>query len=158
MSDMINSFSGEYRFLSNFYTAPIVWKGKIYPTNEHFYQAHKTDSELQHEVIRMADTAVSAKRIGQKVSLIKDWEKEKHNIMLLALYLKFTQHADLREKLFATGDVHLEEGNTWGDKVWGTVNGMGFNYLGKYLMRTRDVLRAEEGVKKMEFDNGFNNA
>lgn len=35
---------------------------------------------------------------------------------------KFTQNPDLADKLLATGDAHLEEGNTWGDRIWGTVN------------------------------------
>lgn len=28
---------------------------------------------------------------------------------------KFTQNPDLADKLLATGDAHLEEGNTWGE-------------------------------------------
>ena len=40
----------------------------------------------------------------------------------------------------ATNDAYLEEGNTWGDKIWGTVNGQGANNLGKILMQIRDEL------------------
>lgn len=156
--DIINKFDGEYFFLSNFYPAPITWKGKVYPTNEHFYQAFKTANGFHHEAIRKAATPSLAKKYGRAVTLINDWEHEKHTVMLLALYLKFTQHQNLLTKLLATDDIHLEEGNTWGDKVWGTVNGMGFNYLGKYLMRTRKILREEEEKKKAEFDRGFNDA
>ena len=53
---------------------------------------------------------------------------------------KFTQNPDLKEKLLATGDESLEEGNTWGDTIWGTVDGVGENRLGKILMRVRDEL------------------
>ena len=53
---------------------------------------------------------------------------------------KFTQNPDLKEELLATGDEHLEEGNTWGDAIWGTVDGVGENRLGKILMRVRDEL------------------
>lgn len=56
---------------------------------------------------------------------------------------KFTQNEDLKEKLLATGNNILEEGNTWGDRVWGTVNGVGENRLGKILMRVREELRNE---------------
>lgn len=56
---------------------------------------------------------------------------------------KFTQNEDLKEKLLATGNDILEEGNTWGDKVWGTVNGVGENKLGKILMKVREELRNE---------------
>lgn len=33
------------------------------------------------------------------------------------------------------------EGNTWGDRVWGTVNGVGANQLGIILMKIRDEIR-----------------
>ena len=56
--------------------------------------------------------------------------------------LKFTTHADLRDKLLATGDTPLEEGNTWGDRTWGVYQGQGDNRLGKILMKVRDELRA----------------
>ena len=56
---------------------------------------------------------------------------------------KFTQNEDLKEKLLATGNDILEEGNTWGDRVCGTVNGVGENRLGKILMRVREELRNE---------------
>jgi predicted NAD-dependent protein-ADP-ribosyltransferase YbiA (DUF1768 family) len=54
---------------------------------------------------------------------------------------KFTYDAELRQKLLATGDAILEEGNDWGDRVWGVVDGVGKNRLGKILMKVRDELR-----------------
>ena len=51
------------------------------------------------------------------------------------------QNAELRIKLLETGNEHLEEGNTWGDRIWGTVNGVGQNRLGKILMRVREELK-----------------
>lgn len=54
---------------------------------------------------------------------------------------KFSQNEELKIKLLATGDEHLEEGNTWGDRIWGTVNSKGQNHLGKILMRVREELR-----------------
>ena len=42
--------------------------------------------------------------------------------------------------LIATGDAYLEKENTWGDRVWGTVNGQGANNLGRILMDVRDEL------------------
>ena len=54
-----------------------------------------------------------------------------------------SSQSDLKEKLLATGDEHLEEGNTWGDTTWGTVNGIGENRLGKILMKVRNELQEE---------------
>ena len=59
-------------------------------------------------------------------------------------YAKFTQNEELKSRLLATGTHLLEEGNTWGDKIWGTVDGEGENHLGKILMRVRKELRNEE--------------
>ena len=56
------------------------------------------------------------------------------------LYRKFAIPS-LREKLLATGDAYLEEGNNWGDTIWGTVNGRGQNHLGRLLMEVRDAIR-----------------
>ena len=39
-------------------------------------------------------------------------------------------------------DALLEEGNTWGDRVWGVCQGQGENRLGKILMKVREELRA----------------
>jgi len=55
---------------------------------------------------------------------------------------KFTQNADLAERLLATGDEMLIESNDWGDRIWGQVDGLGQNYLGKILMRIRTELKA----------------
>ena len=81
-----------------------------------------------------------AKRLGRRVSLRRDWEDVKVSIMEEVVRAKFTQNAELADKLLATGDAHLEEGNTWGDRVWGTVNGIGANQLGIILMKIRDEI------------------
>ena len=50
-------------------------------------------------------------------------------------------HADLADKLLATGDAYLEEGNTWHDEIWGVYQGEGTNWLGLILMQVREELR-----------------
>ena len=66
--------------------------------------------------------------------------KEKIKIMEEIVRAKFVQNPELAQKLIATGNAYLEEGNTWGDKVWGTVNGSGANNLGIILMKVRNEL------------------
>ena len=84
-----------------------------------------------------------AKATGRKIDLRSDWEEVKDKVMYEIVLAKFTQNPDLKEKLLATGNEHLEEGNTWGDTTWGTVNGIGENRLGRILMKVRKKLQEE---------------
>lgn len=136
----ISNFRGEFAFLSNFYEAPVNIDGIIYKNSEAAFQAQKCRD--QNERLRFTEmTAFEAKRFGKKVNLRPDWEKEKVNIMRGIVVAKFNQHPELAQKLLETGDAYLEEGNTWGDQFWGTVNGKGANYLGYILMETREILK-----------------
>lgn len=155
--DKIGFFRGEYFFLSNFYEAPIVYDGIRYENNEAAFQAQKVKPEPgkkddpRLEFSRL--TPSEARRAGRKVILRKDWEDVKVSIMEEIVLTKFEQNDGLKEKLLSTGDAYLEEGNNWGDRVWGVVNGQGANNLGKILMKVRDKLREKE--KYEVEDNNF---
>lgn len=137
---MINSFTGEYYFLSNFYMAPVSYNGLSYTNNEAAFQAQKTTTQVIR-ILKFLNAGPSeAKAAGRKIDLRPDWEEVKSQVMYEIVQAKFTQNPDLKEKLLATGDEHLEEGNTWGDTTWGTVDGVGENRLGKILMKVREEL------------------
>lgn len=139
---LINSFRNDFFFLSNFYNAPIEHEGIVYQNNEAAFQAQKCVDIKDRE--RFANLSPSdAKRLGRRVELRKDWEQVKVSIMTEIVREKFQQNPDLADKLRATGNAHLEEGNTWGDRIWGTVNGQGANMLGKILMQIREELSQE---------------
>jgi ribA/ribD-fused uncharacterized protein len=138
----IDSFQGEYRFLSNFWPAEVVYEGLRYPTVEHAYQAAKTlDLDERRRIAALA-TPAEAKRVGRGPAPRPDWERVKFAVMEACVGDKFARHAELREALLATGDAWLEEGNTWGDRVWGVYRGEGENRLGRILMKVRAELRA----------------
>lgn len=137
---MINSFSGQYRFLSNFSPSQVRLHDFVYPTVEHAYQANKTNSLFDHELIRMAGTPGQAKKLGRMIKIRDDWELVKDDIMLYFLRKKFAEPI-LRDVLLATGSQELVEGNTWGDTYWGVCNGVGQNKLGQLLMRVREESR-----------------
>ncbi len=137
---MINSFTGEYFFLSNFYNAPVTYGGISYYNNEAAFQAQKCTDKADMQQFAQLDPS-QAKRLGRSITLRKDWEQVKISLMTEIVRAKFTQNPELAEKLAATGGAHLEEGNNWGDRIWGTVNGVGANNLGKILMQIRDELR-----------------
>ena len=136
----IDRFTDDYDFLSNFHFSPIEVDGRVYPTVEHAFQAAKTFDQTQRQAIAEAATPGAAKRRGRRVQLRPDWEQVKVGIMEELVRLKFTTHADLREKLLATGDAELVEGNNWNDRFWGVCGGLGRNELGQILMRIREEL------------------
>lgn len=147
MNNVINSFRGPHYFLSNFYMVPVTYDGQTFLCNEAAFQAQKCESKKDREKFCNL-TASEAKRLGRSVKLRKDWESVKITIMYDIVYAKFTQHQDLTNRLIGTGDAYLEEGNTWNDTTWGTVNGVGENHLGKILMEVREKLRVEKNSVK----------
>ena len=145
-STKIAEFQGEYRFLSNFFPAEVVYEGITYPTSEHAYQAAKTLDPEQRKKIAALKTPAEAKTAGRAQKLRDDWETAKFVVMEEVVRYKFTHHDDLAAKLLATGDAILEEGNTWNDQIWGISppnSGKGDNRLGKILMKIRSELKPE---------------
>lgn len=140
---MIDSFKGEYRFLSNFGEGQIEYEGEVYLTSEHFYQAAKTTDDEEQKFVRIAPTPGEAKKRGKKITMREDWDEVKDGIMRMALRLKFEQNPELARKLLATEDQELIEGNTWGDVEWGTCKRIGQNKLGLMLMQLRKQLSVQ---------------
>ncbi len=141
----IDAFKHEYRFLSNFHPAAVVYEGVEYPSSEHAYQAAKTLDPIARQRVLALRSPFEAKKAGRQVALRPDWEAVKSAVMLEVVRDKFTRNEDLGRLLVATGGVELVEGNTWGDTVWGVCNGRGENRLGKILMFVREELRARSG-------------
>lgn len=139
---MIKEFRGKYFFLSNFYETPVTWEGITYQNNESAFQSAKVIDKKKRKSFSNLNPSL-AKRKGRHVLLRHDWEKVKDDIMFEICLAKFVQNEDLRQKLLDTGNEYLEEGNTWGDTYWGTVNGKGKNKLGKTLMKVRECLKEE---------------
>lgn len=143
---MINEFRGEYFFLSNFYEAPVEFDGLHYRNTEAAFQAQKTIDPTERKRFTRLNPS-EAKRLGRHVKLRTDWETVKYTMMYNIVTAKFTQNEDLRARLLAAGNEELIEGNDWGDKTWGMVNGEGQNLLGKILMDVREELRKTEYQK-----------
>jgi len=138
----IHCFRNEYRFLSNFWDAPVTYKGLTYRNAEAAFQAQKClteEEKVQFTTLRSNE----AKRLGRNVQLRPNWENVKLPIMEEILRAKFTQNEELKTLLLATGELVLEEGNTWGDTFWGVdaKTREGRNHLGRILMRIRKELQ-----------------
>ena len=160
----IKNFRGYYSFLSNFSNSKIKFKNYIFENSESVFQVQKFDYNDQllraFSVLNPSD----AKKYGRakilflnndtdelasnkrpyywenytEFRMTPDWNDRKIEAMYNSVRLKFTQNPEIKEKLIETRDYYLEEGNTWGDKFWGTVNGEGENNLGIILMQVRD--------------------
>ena len=144
----IDCFDGKYAFLSNFYPSPITpFADNItYPTVEHAFQAFKTTNINKRLEIASQPTPGKAKRLGRSVDMRPEWRDIRKDIMYICLKDKFSDPS-LRERLLATGNAELIEGNTWHDNVWGDChcpkcqNIPGENNLGKLLMKIREEIR-----------------
>jgi len=125
-------FRGEYGFLSNFYSCNVAG----YPSNEHFFQAMKTEDPEERELIRLATTPGKAKRLGRKVTLRADWDEIRLEVMEWGLRKKFSDPRLFEMLRSIEGDI--VEDNNWNDTFWGICDGVGRNELGKLLMKIRD--------------------
>ena len=136
-----------YGEFSNFYSAPVEINFKVWPTNEHFFQAMKFEGKSKEERIRKCSTPGMAFSEGRKrdVPLRSDWEEVKDEITMTALRAKFTQHEKLKMVLLSTKDnliiEHTKKDNYWADAGDGT----GKNMLGILLMKLRDELKEKKG-------------
>ena len=142
----IRHFTGNYRFLSNFYKISIRFGKHTYPSAEHLFQFLKTVPGSHWEsAVRLARGPGMAKRVGQQCQLQTGWDNMRIGMMQVALRLKF-QDKFLANKLRLTGTAELIENNTWHDNFWGDCtckscrDVCGRNLLGILLMRLRGNL------------------
>lgn len=146
---MINSFRGQYRWLSNFHACnlpPFVHDGVAYPvkTTEHGYQAMKLLNVADSIAVLAAATPGSSKKLAYTFPLRPGWQEERLENMEALLRSKFSSlNPDLIELLLATGGQELVEGNDWSDRWWGVCNGVGENHLGKILICIRSELQGK---------------
>lgn len=116
MTEPIRKFAGQYRFLSNFYPAPVVLnfthegERKIFPmpSVENAYQAAKINPELPNRIALTKGfqdmTAGEAKRAGNRVPRRHDFDNIRIAVMYQLLVQKF-KLGNLRAMLLSTGDA-----------------------------------------------------
>lgn len=150
----INNFSGDYIFLSNFFFSHLIWQGVGFNNVEAAFQASKLPKDIKKYatvfhlfcVLKASD----AKALGGIIPIRNDWELVKFDIMEQLLREKF-KYQPLADKLIATGNAELIEGNYWHDNTWGrcscakckVLHHEQDNMLGKLLMKIRGELQHE---------------
>lgn len=144
---MIKSFSGTFRFLSNFWPAEVTFEEIAYPSVEHAYVAAKTLDLKLREEIRDIPKAGKVKALGRKITIRSDWSDELRLTIIEPLVRqKFSNNPELKEMLLLTGDEEIVESNYWHDNFFGSCtcekcNNVGKNNLGKILMKVRSELK-----------------
>lgn len=142
---VITSFTGQFRWLSNFEPSRIMYDGYIFETVEHAYQAQKALFPHVKEWIRNSDGPREAKFRGRQCTMRSDWEEIKDQVMLDCTRLKYAL-PDYRTMLLATQGWKIVEGNYWGDTYWGICGGKGFNVLGQIIMHVRQEIRENQKI------------
>ena len=129
---IIDHFTGEYFFLSNFFETPVLYSDLLFENAEAAFQSAKCP-ERKGEFCHLKPS--EAKRLGRRVKLRSDWDEVKDHVMYEVCKAKFTQNDGLKHKLKDTGDAILIEGNTWGTVSGAYATALGRTALGEYLCR-----------------------
>lgn len=133
---MINSFTGNYRFLSNYYPCEVNAFGLDFLNSEAAYQSQKFFSRQQQRQFCTLAPSEAKHLANSQHSIRPDWKQIRVEVMRAVLQSKFSDPI-LRRLLADTYPHELVEGNTWGDQYWGVCNGVGKNKLGQLLMEVR---------------------
>ncbi|OGD32485.1 hypothetical protein A3C91_02540 [Candidatus Azambacteria bacterium RIFCSPHIGHO2_02_FULL_52_12] len=138
---VIGFYEREFYVFSNFSSFSVEWKGRLWQTSEHAYQASKffeTDKDLVERIFS-ARSAHEAMKLAQanKDKAPTDWDERKAGVMEDICRHKLKQHPYVQKKLLETGELDMVEDSPkddfWG---WGPSKD-GRNELGKVWMRLR---------------------
>jgi ribA/ribD-fused uncharacterized protein len=140
-------YENDFYVFSNFSSFAIEWRGKLYMTSEHAYQAEKFQDEGLKEQIRRARSAHQAFKMAEqnKGACRKDWNEIRLKVMKDVLLAKVDQHSYVKKKLIESGDKELIE-DSWRDSYWGWgPEKDGANHLGRLWMEVREELKKNSG-------------
>ncbi len=118
-TNIIQSFSGPYRWLSNFWPVKITYTGVIYPSVEHAYHAAKTMDKNVRQEIAQVPSASQAKKYWAthpNKSKTRNWKEVKIIIMRELIKEKFSISNEIMlvRLLIETGEKKIIEGNNFG--------------------------------------------
>jgi len=141
---VIGFYEREFYCFSNFSSFQVNWKGRLWPTSEHAYQAShffETAPELVEQIFQ-ANSAHEAYKLAKANTdrVPEDWDERKVAIMEDIVRHKLEQNPYILHKLRQTGELLIVEDSPkddfWG---WGPKRD-GRNELGKIWMKLRGEL------------------
>ncbi len=148
MNEPVYFCEPDYYPLSNFSAFAIEWKGRVWPTSEHAYQAEKYSNEEIIEKLFRSRSVDEVYRIAQdhKSERRADWDEVKIDLMKDILKEKMKQHPIIETMLIESGDRPLIK-DTWKDNFWGWgPNKDGKNMLGVLWMEVRNEVRKSQAA------------
>lgn len=149
---IIGFYEREFYCFSNFSSFSVKWKGKVWPTSEHAYQASRFMGKNPKivEKIFKAKSADEAYKIAIKYlakDMTKYGEKDVKTMEDIVRH-KLKQNPYVMHKLIQTGKRFIVEDSPkdsfWG---WGSKRN-GRNELGKIWMKLRDEINNIKNWKK----------
>ncbi len=141
INGMIREFQRAYSWLSNFILVYVIYEDVAYRSVEVAYQAARCADINQRRFFEGVNSG-QAKRLGRNITIRKDWDKVKDQVMFDLLTQKFNR-LPFQKLLRETENQEIIEGNYWHDNYWGncTCNKCEFikgqNKLGKMIMQIR---------------------
>jgi N-glycosidase YbiA len=123
MRDKVLFYGGEFGYgFSNFAAFNVEWKGRVWMTSEHAYQASKFDIEDIVNEIHSAKSSHEALKLASEKYINKmraTWnEEEKLAVMYDIISHKHDQHPYIQKQLKQSGEAELVE-NSEKDSFWG---------------------------------------
>ena len=142
-------YEREFYVFSNFSSFQVFYRGRLWPTSEHAYQAARFSgvcSELEEKCFQ-ARSAHEAYRLMQanRDKERPNWMEEKPAVMYEICRAKLEQNPYVKQKLLETQEALIVEDSPF-DSFWGWgPEKNGRNELGKVWMRLRDEMK-ESGL------------
>ncbi|KAL8443616.1 hypothetical protein Emed_006697 [Eimeria media] len=151
MYTRIDSFTGEFKFLSLDYPSLIFFQGRFFPSARHALLAAKHPKAVD-ELASIEDMK-ELKQLAKNKEEDPDWPRYRLKWMELIQRDKFRRNADIREKLKQTGGRELVWLNT-GDSFFGQTGlNRGQNHLGRILMEIRQNILEDTELEWKLADN-----
>lgn len=141
---MINSFRGEYSWLSNMQECNVLLRQFVFKSVENAYMAAKKIDDVEWVKFCLENPPNICKKESRNIVIREDWDTVKLVVMYDLLIQKFSQEP-FKTKLLDTGNENIQEGNYWNDTFWGIDlkqnPNIGENNLGRLIMYIRILLK-----------------
>jgi N-glycosidase YbiA len=143
---IVGLYEREFYPFSNFSSYMVEWRGHLWPTSEHAYQAaHFFDTAPEPvDVIKLSRSAHDAYKIAKSNAgrAPANWHDIKADIMYDICKAKLLQHPYVMDRLKSSGNLLIVEDSPK-DSFWGWgPDRKGRNELGKVWMRLRAEMQS----------------